>query len=74
MGDLPERSRQYAGAIRIAARAADDHSIDDVLDMAQIDAGEMELTLGDVRIKRSVSPIRRSRHQFGPGSRGAARP
>jgi len=50
MGDLPERSRQHAGAIRVAAGqlAA---SIDDVLDMAQIDAGEMELSLGDVRIK-----------------------
>jgi hypothetical protein len=50
LGDLPERSRQHAGAIRIAAGqlAA---SIDDVLDMAQIDAGEMELSLGDVRIK-----------------------
>lgn len=47
--DLPERSRQHAGAIRVAASqlAA---SIDDVLDMAQIDAGEMELTLGDVRV------------------------
>jgi hypothetical protein len=50
MGDLPERSRQHAGAIRVAAGqlAA---SIDDVLDMAQIDAGEMELSLGDVRMK-----------------------
>ncbi|KQS55161.1 histidine kinase [Brevundimonas sp. Leaf363] len=50
LGDLPERSRQHAGAIRVAASqlAA---SIDDVLDMAQIDAGEMELTLGDVRIR-----------------------
>jgi signal transduction histidine kinase len=27
------------------------HSIDDVLDMAQIDAGEMELSLGDVRVR-----------------------
>jgi signal transduction histidine kinase len=50
MGDLPERSRQHAGAIRVAAGqlAA---SIDDVLDMAQIDAGEMELSLGDVRLR-----------------------
>jgi signal transduction histidine kinase len=47
--DLPERSRQHAGAIRIAARQLAG-SIDDVLDMAQIDAGEMELTLGDVRV------------------------
>jgi signal transduction histidine kinase len=49
MGDLPERSRQYAGAIRVAATQLA-HSIDDVLDMAQIDAGEMELSLGDVRV------------------------
>lgn len=50
MVDLPERSRQHAGAIRVAAGqlAA---SIDDVLDMAQIDAGEMELSLGDVRLR-----------------------
>jgi hypothetical protein len=48
--DLPERSRQHAGAIRVAANQLAG-SIDDVLDMAQIDAGEMELTLGDVRIR-----------------------
>ncbi|GAA0640291.1 PAS domain-containing sensor histidine kinase [Brevundimonas lenta] len=49
LGDLPERSRQHAGAIRVAASQLAS-SIDDVLDMAQIDAGEMELTLGDVRV------------------------
>ena len=49
MGDLPERSRQHAGAIRVAASHLA-RSIDDVLDMAQIDAGEMELTLGDMRV------------------------
>lgn len=49
MGDLPERSRQHAGAIRVAASQLA-RSIDDVLDMSQIDAGEMELTLGDVRV------------------------
>lgn len=48
--DLPERSRQHAGAIRIAASQLA-RSIDDVLDMAQIDAGEMELSLGDVRVR-----------------------
>ena len=47
--DLPERSRQHAGAIRVAASQLAG-SIDDVLDMAQIDAGEMELSLGDVRV------------------------
>lgn len=49
LGDLPERSRQHAGAIRVAASQLA-RSIDDVLDMSQIDAGEMELSLGDVRI------------------------
>ncbi|WP_395650248.1 ATP-binding protein [Brevundimonas sp.] len=49
LGDLNERNRQHAGAIRVAASQLA-RSIDDVLDMAQIDAGEMELTLGDVRI------------------------
>jgi signal transduction histidine kinase len=46
-GDLPERSRQHAGAIRVAARQLA-RSIDDVLDMAQIDAGEMELSRAEV--------------------------
>jgi len=49
MGDLPDRSRQHAGAIRVAASQLA-RSIDDVLDMSQIDAGEMELSLGDVRV------------------------
>ncbi|MBA4807279.1 PAS domain-containing sensor histidine kinase [Brevundimonas sp.] len=49
MADLPERSRQHAGAIRVAASQLA-RSIDDVLDMAQIDAGEMELSLGDLRV------------------------
>ncbi len=49
MADLPERSRQHAGAIRVAASQLA-RSIDDVLDMAQIDAGEMELSLGDVSV------------------------
>jgi len=50
MGELNERNKQHAGAIRVAASQLA-RSIDDVLDMAQIDAGEMELTLGDVRIR-----------------------
>lgn len=49
LGDLPERSRQHAGAIRVAASQLA-RSIDDVLDMAQIDAGEMELSLHDLRV------------------------
>ncbi len=50
LGNLNERNRQHAGAIRVAASQLA-RSIDDVLDMAQIDAGEMELALGDVRIE-----------------------
>lgn len=49
-GDLPERSRQHAGAIRTAASQLA-RSIDDVLDMAQIDAGEMELSIGELRLR-----------------------
>ncbi len=47
LGDLPERSRQHAGAIRVAASHLA-RSIDDVLDMAEIDAGEMALNLEDL--------------------------
>lgn len=46
---LDERSRQHAGAIRVAATHLA-RSIDDVLDMAQIDADEMALSLGDVNL------------------------
>ncbi|WP_292052944.1 MULTISPECIES: sensor histidine kinase [unclassified Brevundimonas] len=56
MGDLPERSRQHAGAIRVAASHLA-RSIDDVLDMAQIDAGEMELVLGDVRLPELLDQL-----------------
>lgn len=47
--ELPERARQHLGAIRTAAGQLA-RSIDDVLDMAQIDADEMSLSLGDVRV------------------------
>ncbi|WP_312814691.1 ATP-binding protein [Brevundimonas sp.] len=56
MGDLPDRSRQHAGAIRVAASHLAS-SIDDVLDMAQIDAGEMELNLGDVRLPELLAQL-----------------
>lgn len=56
MGDMPERSRQHAGAIRVAASHLA-RSIDDVLDMAQIDAGEMELLLGDVRLPELLGTL-----------------
>ena len=46
---LPDRSRGHVAAVRVAA-AQLASSIDDVLDMAQIDAGEMALSLGDVDV------------------------
>jgi signal transduction histidine kinase len=46
---LSERAQSYVGAVRSAA-AQLARSIDDVLDMAQMDAGEMALFLGDVRV------------------------
>jgi hypothetical protein len=46
---LPERSRAHVASVRAAASQLA-RSIDDVLDMAQIDAGEMALDLGDVWI------------------------
>ena len=46
---LPERARAYIASVRTAAGQLA-RSIDDVLDMAQIDAGEMGLSLGDVDV------------------------
>jgi signal transduction histidine kinase len=46
---LPERSRAHVASVRQAASQLA-HSIDDVLDMAQIDAEEMALTLHDVDV------------------------
>jgi signal transduction histidine kinase len=46
---LSERGKQHAGAVKSAATQLA-RSIDDVLDMAQIDAGEMALDLEDVRV------------------------
>ncbi len=51
---LPERSRAHVASVRAAAGHLA-RSIDDVLDMAQIDAGEMALDLGDVRIRDLLS-------------------
>ena len=47
---LPERARGHVAAVRAAANQLA-RSIDDVLDTAQIDAGEMALDLGDVRVQ-----------------------
>lgn len=46
---LPLRARGHVAAVRAAAGQLAG-SIDDVLDMAQIDAGEMALQLGDVAV------------------------
>ena len=46
---LPERARGHVAAVRQAASQLA-RSIDDVLDMAQIDADEMALDLGDVDV------------------------
>ncbi|MBX7248452.1 MAG: PAS-domain containing protein [Caulobacteraceae bacterium] len=46
---IPDRAQTHVAAVRTAATQLA-RSIDDVLDMAQIDAGEMALTLGDTRI------------------------
>jgi signal transduction histidine kinase len=51
---LPERSRAHVASVRAAASQLA-RSIDDVLDMAQIDAGEMALDLGDVHIAELLS-------------------
>ena len=46
---LSDRARSYVGSVRQAASQLG-RSIDDVLDMAQIDADEMALDLGDVDV------------------------
>ena len=48
-GDLSDRSKGHAGSVRQAATQLA-RSIDDVLDMAQIDADEMALDLDDVDV------------------------
>ncbi|MEI9965309.1 MAG: HAMP domain-containing sensor histidine kinase [Caulobacteraceae bacterium] len=48
-GELSDRSRGYVGSVRQAASQLA-RSIDDVLDVAQIDADEMALDLGDVAL------------------------
>jgi len=50
MGDtIPERGRSHLASVRQAATQLG-RSIDDVLDIAAIDAGEMALETGDVRV------------------------
>ncbi|MDO1559136.1 ATP-binding protein [Brevundimonas sp. 2R-24] len=51
---LPERTRPHVAAIKSAAMQLA-RSVDDVLDMAQIDAGEMALSLGDVSVEELIA-------------------
>jgi signal transduction histidine kinase/PAS domain-containing protein len=68
LGDaLPERSRGHVASVRAAA-AQLARSIDDVLDMAQIDAGEMALSLHDVDVADLLgAAVERSRRLAGGG-------
>lgn len=51
MGEaLNARARDHVAAVRVAAGHLA-RSIDDVLDMAQVDAGEMQLVLGDASVE-----------------------
>jgi signal transduction histidine kinase len=54
---LPDRARGHLAAVRTAA-AQLARSIDDVLDMAMMDAGEMALTLGDVDVLQLMNTAR----------------
>ena len=53
---VPDRMRQHLGSIRTAAEQLA-RSIDDVLDMAQIDANEMALSLGDVNVNDLLGQV-----------------
>ena len=54
---LPDRARGHLAAVRTAAGQLA-RSIDDVLDMAMMDAGEMALQLGDVSVHQLLSAAR----------------
>jgi hypothetical protein len=63
---LSDRARSYVGSVRQAASQLG-RSIDDVLDMAQIDADEMALDLGDVDVAAELEEAaERWRPQAGP--------
>lgn len=71
MGEaLPGRAREHLTAIRTAARQLG-RSIDDVLDIAAIDAGEMALELSDVWVGELLEEIaeRWARHAEAGGLR-----
>lgn len=57
---LDERNRDYLTSIQSAATALA-RSIDDVLDMAQIDAGEMDVSLSEVNLAQIVARSRAHR-------------
>ena len=54
---LDAKGRDYLSSIQSAAQELA-RSIDDVLDMAQIDAGEMSLSLADILFGKVVSSVR----------------
>ena len=57
MGEaIPERGRSHLGAVRQAAVQLG-RSIDDVLDIAAIDAEEMALEMGDVRVGALLTEV-----------------
>ena len=59
---LPDRARGHLAAVRTAA-AQLARSIDDVLDMAMMDAGEMALVLGDVDVCELLGAARDRAHR-----------
>ena len=54
--NLSERARAYVGSVRSAATQLA-RSIDDVLDIAQIDADEMSLEVGDVDVSGLLTEV-----------------
>ena len=66
--DLSERAQGHVAAVRAAAGQLA-RSIDDVLDMAQIDAGEMALQLGDARIAELLAAAAERAHYLAQAKR-----
>jgi signal transduction histidine kinase len=64
---LPDRARGHLAAVRTAA-AQLARSVDDVLDMAMMDAGEMALQLGDVDVIELLSAAREKFRREAEGS------
>lgn len=68
---IPERAQSHVAAVRTAATQLA-RSIDDVLDMAQIDAGEMALSLGDTRICDALEAAAERAHFLLKGKNASA--